>query len=68
VASVARWWAKHGAKTLGTYWTLGRCDVVVLSDCPDVKAHMALAMRFAEMVSTESLVAVPAEEASKLIE
>jgi uncharacterized protein with GYD domain len=60
--------AKQGGKILGTYWTLGRYDVVVLSECPDEKAHMEMAMKFAEMVSTESLVAVTAEEASKLVE
>ena len=45
---------------MGTYWTLGRYDVVVLPDCPDVNTHMDLAMRFAEMVSTESSVSVVA--------
>lgn len=60
--------AKEGGKILGVYWTLGRYDVVVLSECPDEKAHMKGALRFAETMSTESLVAITAEEAAKLVE
>jgi len=60
--------AKEGGKILGVYWTLGRYDMVILSDCPDEKHHMKVALRFADMLSTESLVAVTAEEASKLVE
>jgi uncharacterized protein with GYD domain len=55
-------------KVLGYYWTLGRYDGVVLSESPDEKAHMKHMLKFAEYVSTETLVAVPAEEASKLVE
>jgi hypothetical protein len=36
--------------------------------CPDEKTHMKGALRFADLVSTESLVALPAEEAVKLVE
>ena len=58
---------KEGVKVLGVFWTLGRCDVVVISECPE-KTHMKMAVKFSEMVSTESLLAIPAEEAVKLIE
>lgn len=58
--------AKEG-KILGFYFTLGRYDGVVISESPDEKAHMKHMLRFAELVSTETLVAVPAEEASKLV-
>jgi uncharacterized protein with GYD domain len=60
--------AKQGGKVLGMYWTLGRYDVVVLSEGPDEKTYMKGALTFAEMVSTETLVALTAEEASKLVE
>lgn len=59
---------KEGGKALGVYWTLGRYDVVVLSDAPDERTHMKVVMRWGEMLLTESLVAVPAEEARKLVE
>lgn len=59
---------KEGARVLGVYWTLGRYDVVVISDCPDEKAHMKIAMKLSDIVSTESLLAIPAEEAIKLVE
>jgi len=58
----------EGGKILGIYWTLGRYDGVVISECPDEKTHMKIMLKFAEFVSTESLVAVSGEEASKLVE
>ncbi|MBS7631877.1 GYD domain-containing protein [Candidatus Bathyarchaeota archaeon] len=59
---------KMGAKTLGMYFTLGRYDAVLVSDCPDEKVHMKIAMQFGDLASSESMVAVPVEEAEKLIE
>ena len=59
--------AKEG-KILGFYWTLGRYDGVVISESPDEKTHMKHMLGFSEFVSTETLVAVPAEEAGKLVE
>jgi len=59
--------AKEGVKILGIYWVLGRYDVVLISECPDEKTHMKMAIRFGDIVSTESLVAVRSEEAVKLL-
>ena len=59
---------KFGAKVLGMYFTLGRYDVVLLSECPDEKAHMKISMQFGDLASSESMVAVPADEAEKLIQ
>ena len=59
---------KIGAKTIGMYFTLGRYDVVMVSDCPDEKVHMKIAMQFGDLAISESMVAVPAEEATKLID
>lgn len=59
--------AKEGHKILGMYWTLGRYDAVILSESPDEKAAMKAAIKFAEVASSETLVAVPAEEAQKLV-
>jgi uncharacterized protein with GYD domain len=59
---------KEGAKFLGFYWTLGRYDYVVVTEGPDVKTAMKCLMSFADLVSTETLVAVSSEEAMKLVE
>jgi len=59
--------AKAGGKTIAMYWTLGRYDAVLISDCPDEKAHMKMAMQFGDLCSTESMVAIPREEAEKLV-
>lgn len=59
---------KEGAKILGMYWTFGRYDSVTIAEGPDVKAAMKALLRFGDFVSTETMVALPAEEASKLVE
>lgn len=59
---------KEGAKILGQYWTFGRWDVVVIAESPDEKAAMRELLKFGDFVSTETLVALPAEEAAKLVE
>ena len=57
-----------GGKLLSVYWTLGRYDVVVMTEAPDEKAAMKGLINFGDLASTETLVAVPAAEARKLVE
>jgi uncharacterized protein with GYD domain len=59
---------ESGGKVLGFYYTLGRYDVVLISETKDEKALMKSVIRFADVLLTETLVAVPREEAIKLIE
>jgi len=59
---------KEGIKRVGNYWTLGRYDIVAIFEAKDEKALMKAAIRFGDMFSLETLVAVPREEAVKLIE
>lgn len=59
---------KEGAKILGVYWTLGRYDAVLIIEGRDEKAAMKAAVRFRDLLSTETLVAIPREEAIKLLE
>jgi len=59
---------KEGGKVLGMYWTLGRYDAVMITEGKDEKAAMKALLRWGDLVSTETLVAVPREEALKLIE
>jgi uncharacterized protein with GYD domain len=59
---------KEGAKILGYYWTLGRYDAVAIVEGPDEKTVMKFLLRFGDILSTETLVAIPREEATKLVE
>ena len=60
--------AKEGLKVLGFYWTLGRFDSVLIAEWPNEKAAMKAVIRWGDLLSTETLVAVPREEAVKLLE
>jgi uncharacterized protein with GYD domain len=59
---------KEGTKILGQYWTLGRYDAIVIMEGTDEKTAMKTALRWGDMLSTETLVAVRREEALKLVE
>jgi uncharacterized protein with GYD domain len=59
---------KEGGKIIGYYWTLGRYDGVLIGEAKDEKTAMRAALRWGEMLSTETLVAIPREEAIKLVE
>jgi uncharacterized protein with GYD domain len=56
-----------GVKIRSVYWTLGRYDVVLIGEAPDEKAVMAVLLQFGDDVASETLVAVPREEALKLL-
>jgi uncharacterized protein with GYD domain len=56
-----------GIKSLGTYFTLGRYDVVVVFEAPDEKAAMWLAGQVSDRASSETLVAMKREDALKLL-
>jgi len=59
---------EEGAKVVSIYWTLGRYDTVSIIEGKDEKTAMKSLLRYTDMLSTETLVAVPAEEARKLVE
>ncbi len=60
--------AKAGIQFHGVYWTLGQYDAVVIYEAPDEKVAMKMAIRRGDVLSVETLVAIPVEEASKLVE
>ena len=60
--------AKEGARILGIYWTLGRYDAVVIAEGKDEKSYMKTILRWGDLISTETLVAVAREEALKLLD
>jgi len=49
---------------MGIYWTLGRYDTVVLFEAPNEKVAMEMALRRADRMEIETLVAVPADASS----
>ncbi len=62
---------KQGVKILGWYWTLGRYDIVFITEGPDqgaVERTMKLAITFSDIAVTETLVALKREDAIKLLD
>ena len=55
-----------GGKIVSSYWTLGRYDAVVTVEAPDEKVMMKALSKLMDVASTETLVAIPREEAIKL--
>ena len=58
---------KEGLKVLSVDWTLGRYDMVVITECADEKIAMKALLEFGDLFSTETLVAVSGKEAVQLI-
>ena len=56
-----------GVKVHGFYWTLGRYDSVLIVEAPDEKTAMKMLLQVGDQIATETLVAVPREEAIKLL-
>ena len=56
-----------GGKVLSAYWTLGRYDAVVTIEAADEKAALKALLQFGDFVATETLVAIPRDEAAKLL-
>jgi uncharacterized protein with GYD domain len=59
--------AKEGVKCIGYYYTLGRNDAVIILEAPDEKAALKASLRRGKCMAIETLVAIPAEEARKLV-
>ena len=57
---------KKGIK-VRTYWTLGRYDGVTIMEAPTEKDAMKILLPWQDVVETETLVAVPREEAIELV-
>jgi len=57
---------KQGIK-IRAYWTLGRYDSVAIIEAPTEKDAMKILLGWQDVVDTETMVAVPREEAIKLV-
>lgn len=58
---------KKGIHVLNWYWTLGRYDTVFIFEAANEKEALKVSLDIAQFVSTETLVAIPREEAVKLL-
>jgi uncharacterized protein with GYD domain len=58
---------KIGIKVLGWYWTLGRYDTVFIFEAANEKEALKSAIAISDFVWSETLVAIPREEAIKLV-
>ncbi len=59
---------KEGGEVLSAYWTMGRYDAIVTMKAPTETAALKALMRWGDLLHTETLVAVPRDEAIKLLE
>ena len=59
---------KEGVKNLSLHWTLGSYDAVAVTEAPNEKAIMKQLIKMSDNITTETLIAIPAEEARKLAE
>ena len=57
---------KQGIK-IQVYWTLGLYDGVTIIEAPTEKDAMKVLLQFQDVVSSETMVAIPREEALKLV-
>ena len=57
---------KQGIK-MNVYWTLGRYDAVTIIEAPTERDAMKTLLLWQDDVATETMVAVPREEAIKLL-
>jgi uncharacterized protein with GYD domain len=59
---------KEGIRIVGQYWTMGRYDGVTILEAKDEKAGMRALLRWEDSLSVDTLIAIPREEATKLVE
>jgi uncharacterized protein with GYD domain len=58
---------KKGIKVLSWYWTLGRYDTVFIFEAATERDAMKLSVDISDWVTTETLVAIPRQEAVNLL-
>jgi uncharacterized protein with GYD domain len=58
---------KKGINVLNWYWTLGRYDTVFIFEAANEKEALKMSVDISEWVATETLVAIPRQEAVNLL-
>ena len=59
---------KEGIEIISNYWTLGKCDLVTIAEAKDEIIFMKALLRYGDIFSTETLVGLSREDATKLIQ
>jgi len=59
---------KEGIEIKCNYWTLGKYDLVTVAEAKDEKTFMKALLRYGDIFSTETLVALGREDAIKLVQ
>jgi uncharacterized protein with GYD domain len=54
-------------KVLEFYWTFGRYDSILILEAPNENTVMKILLQVGDYVATETMVAIPREEATKLL-
>jgi uncharacterized protein with GYD domain len=54
-------------KVLAFYWTFGRYDSILILEAPNENTVMKILLQVEDYVATETMVAIPREEAIKLL-
>lgn len=66
-ANMLEGFKKRGIKVLNWYWTLGQYDTVFVFEAENEKEAMKLSVEISEWVASETLVAIPRQEAINLL-
>ena len=53
---------------IGNYWTLGKCDLVTVAEAKDEITFMEALLRYSDIFSTETFVALSREDAIKIVQ
>jgi hypothetical protein len=56
-----------GLKIHNIFWTLGQYDFIIIYEAPNEKAAIKMGTEWVEFCDTQTLVAVPNEEAKKML-
>jgi uncharacterized protein with GYD domain len=59
--------SEPNVKVLSFYWTLGRYDSILILEAPNEKTAMKILTQVGDYAATETMVAIPREEAVKLL-
>ena len=57
-----------GVKIHNVFWTLGRYDLLIVYEAPNEHEALKMGTPFSEHMASETLVAIPREEALKLMQ
>jgi uncharacterized protein with GYD domain len=59
--------SEPNVKVLSFYWTLGRYDSILIVEAPNETTVMKMLTKIGDYATTETMVAIPREEAIKLL-